>query len=1402
MADDVSAISLASEKPNVGMDGQTTNVRDRGNMFEDEVVLTEKQKLRQKMDQDKVAMKEMLKQMTAIDIFVLFDDDDSGCIDYEEFRRMLPMLDINIPDAKAFRYFRMCDTDGSGEIDLDEFKVALFTCDPTSGNPVGFKPSKYLTPMDAFEMFDEDKSGFLDEDEFYYAFEYLKLKLKDNLHEKLFHKFDFNQTGSIDYYEFRDIFFLVCDVDLELEHRGIDVPSFTSRETKVNMLKPLMLEEEEKERRAVAEAKRYKTWLQQIREKRKLLTKAGWRSIFELKAAFDAGGQVYCFGGGSRGQFLDEPPRKMGTDSFNFESFDMLTGMWKDRIKPEGMVDRLKIERRTMFQDEEREEAENAVGGAIGGQQRQNKTRQLRNCFIDPYQEALASNFKGLEIATNTVTLWGRRVHHIAMSESVAFAITDSGDIFTWGGNNYWWHEIQADSVFQSKWRGDTTPRSQLLLSTTDKTLPADDGSGDAPTAEKENPDEKKVAIIKGVTKYYNCWEPPRNASNRMHYLEKELLPKVSYDQVRFSLELRGKVVKEATKLELCEELNEDIEMEKKLLGERAAKAIRELETQVIGLEKRKSNKLANEIRGRIDVMWKPLREVQAEERAAKKAKAVADAYNEAVNLETTYQQWRGRIKDNRETMKPEMTPRGNSLKINLSGLTPRGPMHGTPRGYQSSVQVVAGQSHAALVHKNGQLYTWGTGISGRLGLDLTEGGDPQKDAGKPRLVQALAGQPVIRVSAGFSHTGAIAAGGDLYMWGSCATGKCGLGTVTKKQECYCSVPTKVVIGKNRTVRKLSCGAAHTACVTDGGQLFVFGCGDGGRLGLGNREYKYDDVYMPALVDMLEHEHISSVSCGNTTTLVTTEIKHVWRGEKSARYRALGGGLVYMAGSLNVLGKQCDNFTLLESMKNTPIKQVSAGYMHTALVTAQGELFCFGRNRKACCGSNPHLHFLEHPQRVECLYQSPSCLTNGPRVTCRQSSTYSGRTADKAIDGNFEGFGMKGCSSTQQDPQAWWEVDLGQLANIEEIRLWNRTDSPHDRTSAQNMYTQRLFPVWVMISNDPFENSTGNISLKKSLAQSIAKTKFTENSRMSTWKTPKNTQGQYIRVQLEGFNFLTLAQVEILGQRGYDRGVGKVNFACAGVDCTMAVIRPSTDPSDIENLYRRAVYSDSNSADIIRQLETYALEYDKYGRGEVLVGADTCAICSGIDKCEICTVMDMYLDEINAMAPGVGGRRRRLNSIEEYLLNHSKPALELETMPKKERPTKWEVRKSKYGPMWGKFKKYWNAVKKPKKAVALKMAADIEEDPADIIAAFKKKKMNDLGIDDDVGADIEVTVEETTRPKPPPLPEDKSRTAKHAIPKVMAERIEKTDAIMAEKKQWEEVEEARRKAAEAAKLAK
>lgn len=891
--------------------------------------------------------------------------------------------------------------------------------------------------------------------------------------------------------------------------------------------------------------------------------------------------------------------------------------------------------------------------------------------------------------------------------------------------------------------------------------------------------------------KYYNLWEPPPNPATRMQYFEKDLMPKIEFDVIKFSLELRGIPIREATKYELFQELHADINLEKKLLGERAHKAIRELETQVIGLLKKKKVKLADNIRKKIEEMWKPLREVQAETRAEEKSKQLAAEQKEHSKIEGDYANYRERIYHNREEFLPIYTSRGNSLKIDLSGITPRGPIMITPRGYQSATEIAAGSSHACLIHKSGQLYSWGVGAAGRLGLDLTEGGDPQADAVAPRVVQALYGKPVVRVACGFNSTGCIISGGELYMWGSAATGKCGLGTITKGEECYVSIPTRVIVGvEDRRVRNLSCGHAHTAVISEAGQLYVFGCGDGGRLGLGIG--RYDTIYQPLLVESLTHEKVASVSCGSVTTVVCTEINYEMSGTDDTKFRALGGGRVYVAGSRNVLGKPCDVYTLMTEMGDLPVKQVAAGFQHTVLLTADGEVYCWGRNNSVCCGSNPKVQFIDSPTLINCLYQRPLNIATGKKS--RQSSTYSGRDSHYAVNGVKDGYGLKMCTSTQQDAQPWWDLDLGSFATIDEIRIWNRTDAPQDRSQPRNLFSSRLFPFWVMVGNEPFPNYAGQMSLRSGLKQAVARARFTEDIRVSTWRVPSGTVGRHIRIQIEGYNFLSLAEIEVFGYIGQEKGVGRVASIAAGRDVTVAVVHPCSDPRDIESSYKRAVLADSANADILRQFETYALEYDKFGRGEVLERA-ACCICKGDDPCEVCVLKTRYGHEIDTIPLGIGGRRRRLNSIDHFLVELVKPELEVKVVPKKIRPTKGEVKKQ----VWYERFKRWFGTKSKKVAIDLNPDEDVEEeDPAQIIANFKLKKellertMSNQKESGQGAAKIDIKPTSTV-----PIPEQEKdvygRIPMGSVPKSMQNVLDKTNEIRNQQKALEEKKNAEKK---------
>ena len=269
-----------------------------------------------------------LKRLSPEELFRTFDTDLSGTIDVSEFKVMLDKLGIKMAPPKALKYFKMCDQDRSGAISLEEFKVALFATDPVNGNEIGFSPTNLLAPMDVFEMFDEDGSGSIDEDEFAFIMEYMRVPLTEERLEQLFHQADRDGTGAIEYEAFKQVWLKVCDVAKELEDRGVEVPKFSTHRQRQKMLEKLLEEEEEAERHAMAEAERYREWQKILAAKRVHLSAARRRARKELAAALDAAGQVYVFGTGSLGQF--HGPVKEPRDA---KGAKLIRKLWKRRVR-------------------------------------------------------------------------------------------------------------------------------------------------------------------------------------------------------------------------------------------------------------------------------------------------------------------------------------------------------------------------------------------------------------------------------------------------------------------------------------------------------------------------------------------------------------------------------------------------------------------------------------------------------------------------------------------------------------------------------------------------------------------------------------------------------------------------------------------------------------------------------------------------------------------------------------------------------------------------------------------------------------------------------------------------------------------------------------------------------------
>jgi uncharacterized repeat protein (TIGR01451 family) len=138
-----------------------------------------------------------------------------------------------------------------------------------------------------------------------------------------------------------------------------------------------------------------------------------------------------------------------------------------------------------------------------------------------------------------------------------------------------------------------------------------------------------------------------------------------------------------------------------------------------------------------------------------------------------------------------------------------------------------------------------------------------------------------------------------------------------------------------------------------------------------------------------------------------------------------------------------------------------------------------------------------------------------------QSSTlpvYATTGAAGAVDGNTDGNFFDGSvTHTNLETNAWWQVDLGASATVNSVAVWNRTDC----------CGSRLNDYWVFVSDTPF--------LPTDTPATLQGRPGTFSSHQTAAPNPSTViaagaEGRYVRVQLTGANYLSLAEVQVFGQ--------------------------------------------------------------------------------------------------------------------------------------------------------------------------------------------------------------------------------------------------------------------------------
>jgi len=246
---------------------------------------------------------------------------------------------------------------------------------------------------------------------------------------------------------------------------------------------------------------------------------------------------------------------------------------------------------------------------------------------------------------------------------------------------------------------------------------------------------------------------------------------------------------------------------------------------------------------------------------------------------------------------------------------------------------------HTLAIDTQGVVYAWGMGKHGALGQRSLE------DRMVPTPVEVLGhAESLKKVGHAISiaasdHSIAVTSRGTVYAWGLGTSGQLGLGDKLSHRK-----PRLIEGMREWHVIGASCGHEHTLLLTRDGVAFSFGQSMSGQLGHGAREAES----VPRAVGTLQSKgRIAQVAAGGSHSLFLLEDGTVYSCGSSA-FGALGqGGSTKEA----LVPKDLSGGFGIEK-----VMAISAGFLHSIVVTMVGQTFTFGANSWLQLGDTIHAY--------------------------------------------------------------------------------------------------------------------------------------------------------------------------------------------------------------------------------------------------------------------------------------------------------------------------------------------------------------------------------------------------------------------------------------------------------------
>lgn len=282
---------------------------------------------------------------------------------------------------------------------------------------------------------------------------------------------------------------------------------------------------------------------------------------------------------------------------------------------------------------------------------------------------------------------------------------------------------------------------------------------------------------------------------------------------------------------------------------------------------------------------------------------------------------------------------------------------------------VAAGDAHTLALSYNGDIYSWGGSGCGQLGhpniRQLPKDNENCPYLPYPKIIEAFKDIKMCDIACGKTHSVAIDNSGNVYTWGAGASGQLGvkdLKSLPLDDDSYPYQPLPCMLSSlkknNIYVTKAVCGDLHTLLLTTSGEVYSFGGGVNGQLGQGpvNNLPRDMDQYpfmpIPQKVEgEIKDKQIVYISSGDNHCIVIDNEGKLY-GWGCTKYGQLGinvdetdkcerdiEGNVYAILPVHI-----------KKMGNLKAVKVACGENHTLVLTDKGIVFGFGLNHRGQLG--------------------------------------------------------------------------------------------------------------------------------------------------------------------------------------------------------------------------------------------------------------------------------------------------------------------------------------------------------------------------------------------------------------------------------------------------------------------